>query len=133
MAKWGSCDFSQLVELQQRMGNFNTFYRACASELAARLLAALQRRTPVDTGALRRGWTVSSGFDVRVTGGQYVIELVNPVEYAAYVNYGHRTPNHQGWVPGQLFMEGAIEEVDSISRPLLERRMEELLRRCFHA
>ena len=40
---------------------------------------------------------------VRKQGANYVIELINPVEYASYVNSGHRTRNHTGWVPRSFF------------------------------
>ena len=58
-------------------------------------------------GTLRRGWTgekrasaqgYADSLTVNHFGDTYVIEIVNPVEYASYVEYGHRTANHSGWV-----------------------------------
>ena len=52
-------------------------------------------------GTLRRGWTVGT---VIKSGKQYNIEVINSVEYASYVEFGHRTRNHKGWVPGQYML-----------------------------
>ena len=70
MAGWGNCDYRQLQRLQQKLnrlqsGDIDAFCRACAKELAARLLAKVIKRTPVGDypegsgktgGTLRRGW-----------------------------------------------------------------------------
>lgn len=78
-------------------------------------------------GTLRRGWTSGkqhwsekngkvrtsaiggdTGYAQSLTviknGDLYEIEIINPVEYASYVEYGHRTSNHSGWVPGRFMM-----------------------------
>lgn len=67
-------------------------------------------------GTLRKGWTggekvnaseveayVQANLNVTYTGDSYCIELINPVEYASYVNSGHRTKGHKGWVPRTFF------------------------------
>ena len=109
------------------------FLQSCAKDLAARLLALVIRRTPKDTGALKRGWTTqragsgaeglksNSGRQFAETmkvhhfGDTYVVEIINLVEYASYVEYGHRQqPGRyvpalgvrlkKGWVKGKWMM-----------------------------
>ena len=56
----------------------------------------LKKRTPVGQypsgsgkvgGTLRRGWTIG---EVKHEGNDCIIEVINPLEYASYVEYGHR-------------------------------------------
>lgn len=89
-------------------------------------------------GTLRRGWTVG---DIQKTGDSYQVEVINPTEYASYVEYGHRqTPGRyipalgksakKAWVPGKFMMTISEKEIDKITPKFLEKRMEEYLRRC---
>lgn len=108
--------------------------------VAARFLREVLKITPVGNytdgrvgGTLRRGWTanghrtaeLSAAFGgnddfkgalervrVKKRGDVYIIEIENVVEYASYVNYGHRTRGGGGWVEGQFFMEIATDRVD---------------------
>lgn len=95
-------------------------------------------------GTLRRGWTSQKGagseglntrgasqfvdtLRVNHFGDTYVIEIVNPVEYASYVEYGHRTPNHKGWVPGQFMMTISEQEIQTIAPRVLEKKIAKFL------
>ncbi len=96
-------------------------------------------------GTLRRGWTAQkegSGLEGTGTGGvsqfvdsimvkrfgdAYVIEIINPVEYASYVEYGHRTANHRGWVKGHFMMTISEQELQSIAPQILEKRIQKFL------
>jgi len=142
------------------MKNYNDFVESCAKELAARLLAKVVRRTPVgdysreievvakkdsknhkkgDTykkkinpsgkmgGTLRRGWTIG---EIRKDGGIYSIEIINPVEYATFVEYGHRTPNHKGWVEGHFMMTISEQELQTIAPKVLENKLKKYLEEC---
>lgn len=75
-------------------------------------------------GTLRRGWMASKNAAVHRSGSNYVIEIMNPVEYASYVEYGHRTPDHKGWVPGQFFLTISEDEIKKITPMLLKQRLE---------
>lgn len=129
------------------------FMEACAKELAARLLAKVIKRTPVgqydsssgmNGGTLRRGWTADSqrqaeasaafGGDMGVKkflndvkiqhyGGLYQIEIINPVEYASYVEFGHRTRNHKGWVKGRFMLTISEQELDAQAPKILEKKL----------
>lgn len=88
-------------------------------------------------GTLRRGWTGSKGqssaqgyaeaMTVNHFGNTYVVEIVNPVEYASYVEYGHRTANHKGWVKGQFMMTISEQELQRIAPQVLEAKIKKYL------
>ena len=144
MAKMGKLDIRELKKLQDALNDFqdpDAFMVACAKELAARLLAKVIKRTPVGQypassgkkgGTLRRGWTGQSkgsasnyanSLEVRHVGNVYQIDIVNPVEYASYVEYGHRTRNHRGWVKGQFMMTISEDELQKIAPKVLEKKV----------
>lgn len=83
-------------------------------------------------GTLRRGWTggkkvsaknYAESLKVHHFGDTYVIEIINPVEYAAYVEYGHRTANHKGWVKGRFMMTISVQELETIAPKVLEAKI----------
>lgn len=129
------------------------FVEGCAKELAARLLALVIPRTPVGKynkytgvqgGTLRRGWTAkthieaqsdknvdpqayANSLEIKNDGEKLVIEIINPVEYASYVEYGHRTRNHKGWVEGRHMMTESVSELQVIAPKVLEARIKRFL------
>ena len=133
------------------------FLAACARELAARLLALTIKATPVGVyregsgktgGTLRRGWTSRTGGEaasggntsakayaeslpVTRAGNKITVDIVNPVEYASYVEYGHRTSNGAGWVPGRFMLTLATEELRRAAPAILEKKILAYLKRYF--
>lgn len=90
-------------------------------------------------GTLRRGWTgqkrssaqeYANSLAVHHSGHTYVIEIVNPVEYAPYVEYGHRTANHKGWVSGKFMLTISEQEIQTIAPKVLESRIKKYLEGC---
>lgn len=102
-------------------------------------------------GTLRRGWISATqeeaesgkgsptheeileyvnGLQVSRMGGMYRIELVNPVEYASYVEYGHRTASHKGWVPGHFMLTISEQEIQQIAPKVLEAKIKKFLGEC---
>ena len=151
MAKLGKFKASGMKEFRDKLNKLqdpDVFVESCAKELAARLLRMVVKRTPVgdysgDTytcasgqphkghkvpgktgGTLRRGWTIG---EIRKEGNLYKIDIVNPVEYASYVEYGHRTANHKGWVKGHFMMTISEQELSKIAPKVLENRIKKYL------
>lgn len=144
----------QLNKIQQ--GNVEAFIEECAKELAARLLAKVIKRTPVGVypkstgkkgGTLQHGWTsntheeAASGgsgnakayadsLEIKHNGNTLVIEIVNPVEYASYVEFGHRTANHSGWVQGRFMLTISEQEIQQIAPKVLEAKIKKYLGEC---
>lgn len=78
--------------------------------IGVQAIRTLKANTPVDTGTLRKSWTVEGP---SVSGGGWVVKVSNPTEYASYVENGHRTRSHKSWVPGQFFMKNSLNAIDS--------------------
>ena len=146
MTRWGNCDFRQMKNLQRKMDIFQSvdlelFCNECARELTARLLTKVIKRTPVgqypsDTGkvggTLRRGWTGGKSMSVKsyaqslpITkiGNTYQIEVINPVEYSSYVEFGHRTANHKGWVNGRFMLTISEQEIQQAAPAIIEKKL----------
>lgn len=141
MARWGKTDFRQLKQLQKQLEKFeqvdmDAFCEKCAKDLASMLLRRVKKRTPVQQGTLRNGWTISS---VKKENGSYMIEVINATEYASYVEYGHRqTPGRyvpeigvklqKAWVPGKFMLTISEKEVEQLAPKYLEKKLEKKLR-----
>ena len=91
-------------------------------------------------GTLRRGWTggknggasaYANSLRVHTFGGNYVIEIVNPVEYASYVEFGHRTRGGKGWSEGHFFLTISEQEVQRDAPKILENKLKKKLGECF--
>lgn len=106
-------------------------------ELAARLLRKVIKRTPSDTGNLRRNWAVS---DVRKNGGNYEIEVSNSTEYASYVEFGHRqTPGRfvpaigkrlkKSWVKGKFMLTISEDELKRQALAVIEKKITKWLKK----
>ena len=148
-------DYDELVKLKEQIEKLNDpsqtdlFFTSCAKELAARLLAKVIKRTPVGQypkgsgktgGTLRRGWTAgkssnatayANSLTVNKVGGDYVIEIINPVEYGSYVEFGHRTRDHMGWVEGHFMLTISEDEIRKSAPRILEKKLETYLKGCF--
>lgn len=64
-------------------------------------------------------------------GDLYTIEIINPVEYASYVEFGHRTVNN-GWVPGKFVMTRAEAEIQVLAPKVLEAKIKKYLEDVFN-
>ena len=169
MAKWGRADYEQLKALQAHLQklqsvDLDTFCRDCSKELAARLLALVIPRTPVGDypketgkkgGTLRRGWTAgkdvgktgkgtsaaeyAKSLPIEKAGHTYTITVINPVEYASYVEFGHRqTPGRfvpaigkqlkASWVDGKYMLTASEEDLERIAPKVLQQKLDAFLR-----
>lgn len=155
MAKNGGVNVNDLKafrdKLEKSLGanQIDAFIESCAKELAARLLAKVIKRTPVGQypqgsgkkgGTLRRGWTngkggsaasYAQGLNVKRVGNAYVIEIINPVEYAPYVEFGHRTRGGDGWVEGHFMLTISEQEIERDAPRVLENKLKKKLGECF--
>jgi hypothetical protein len=134
------------------------FSEAALKEMAARLLRKVILRTPVGVydevsksgkkgGTLRRGWTAKTeaeamggsgnggnpvdylnSVSVTKSGNTYTIEIINPVSYAPYVEFGHRTPNHSGWVNGRFMLTISEQELQAESPAILSNKLEKFIK-----
>ena len=95
-------------------------------------------------GTLRRGWTAQKGIGagglntkgarqfvdtlkINHFGDTYVIEIINSVYYASFVEFGHRTPDHKKWVRGRFMMTISEQELERIAPGVLEKKIKKFL------
>lgn len=117
------------------VGNYNT-YRI--SEKGRKVLV---KKSAKQGGTLRRGWTgkidrnsskdYANSLTVTKKGGNYMVEIINPVEYASYVEYGHRSKNG-GWVPGKFMLTISEAKLKSASPAILEKIISRKLKEIFN-
>lgn len=129
-------DLKVLLSNMQKLDNsYQQLLEDTTKELAQRLIRAVRQRTQVVTGTLRREWKAG---EVRKNGGVYEIEVFNDARspkgefYASYVEYGHRTANHQGWVKGQFMLTISERELEGKSDKWIEKRIKSWLERVFN-
>lgn len=140
---WGSFDFSAFERWSKQIDKAvadnaaQKLTEQVLLELANRVLRRTKQKTPVDIGALRRSWQVGEV----VRHGDYLeVEIYNPVEYAEFVEYGHRQePGRyvpalgkrlkQSYVPGQYMLTLSIKEVEALAPALIGKRSDEFMRR----
>lgn len=167
MAKWGKVDLKELKALEQRLAqlekaDLDKTLKATANKIAQTLLNKVKKRTPVGVkpdldgpkadeihdkywsgyvgGTLRDAWEVT----VAREGDNYMITLLNPKEYASYVEYGHRqTPGRYvpalgktlkaSWVDGKYMMTMSVQEVETLAPKMLQKALFECLKEVFDA
>ena len=133
---------------KMRESQVQQFIESCAKELAARLLSKVIKHTPSRRGFLRRGWTAkkeaeaiagavldaatyANALTIEKKGSNYCVEIINPMHYASYVEYGHRTANHKGWVEGKFMLTISEQELEAQIPSIIEKKLESFLRKCF--
>lgn len=157
MARWGKVEFKELERLEKRLTKFcqvdiDNLCRDITNRLTALMIRKVRMKTPVGIypsvvsfttkdgvdvtfnvtpkmgGTLRRNWkageTLKNGFS-------YENEVFNPTEYAIYVEYGHRTRNHAGWVDGKFMMTLSIDEVERQRDRLISKMVMDKLKEVF--
>lgn len=86
-------------------------------------------------GELREKWTVTK---IQKSGGEYTVEVINPKEYASYVEYGHRQQRgryvpalgkalSKNWVKGHHMLKISSEELEAMAPKMLERKLKQYL------
>ncbi len=163
-------DYSELEEFRDSLLNLDKVESDiaidCLNELTGRFLAKVIKATPVENpiehywtknpagmdvildtgkvgGTLRRGWMTPER-SMKVTPKQYQMVLTNPVEYASYVEFGHR--QHPGqfvpglgddgkgrrlvksWVNGQFPMTKSATIIQDNAQSICERRIARALK-----
>ena len=134
--KWGKTTFLDIINLKRRVDwlsktQIQKFMTSCAKEMAEILYAMVVKRTPVDTGNLRRNWHID--MHVKRIGDIYEITIYNNTPYASFVEYGHRNKAHTDWIQGRFFLTRSEIELEQKMTGLLERKLTEKLLEVFNA
>lgn len=143
----------ELIEFAKRLKNIdmNKIQKELLKELALRFLREVIGLTPVAKststhtgGTLRRGWIAEDGkvslpSESEIEGfvnsleftkikDGWKISIINTVEYAYFVNYGHRLRNG-GWWTGYFFLEKAEKYINDNYENILNKKIEDYIRK----
>ena len=117
--KWGvnTTEWKKMQEKRQKISQNSKydslayFLRGFMVEMAERVIAKTKPRTPIDTGDLRRAWVLG---DVHRDGNNISVEILNGMEYATFIEYGHRIVSNGievGWYDGRFMLTISINEI----------------------
>lgn len=139
-------NFSQLVQFQKQLRKLDKKlkYETCkkvANGLAAKLIKLTKEKTPVGQynkksgkkgGTLKKGWRAKG----MIISNGYQTTVFNQVEYAPYVEYGHRIVRNNktvGFVLGRYMLTKSSNEVEKIANDyaqnMVQKAMKETLDR----
>ena len=163
-------NFSKLkqfkINLETLGNNKDLFMKKMANDLATMFLAEVKKRTPVGKGtfevvgkksrgknkgkpklkrisrggSLRKAWDIKKAIKHR---DYYIASIFNPMEYAAYVENGHRQKVGRyvpvlgkrlktNFVEGHHMMKLSAELVEQEGYAYVQQRFYEFLRRHLH-
>lgn len=148
-------NFNDIKKMEQKLSKADKQLTKMANdtiqEIATSVLRLAVDRTPVADstpykrgGTLRRGWTVQShsealsGVEIKpaeyiktvpiiINGPTKTINIINPVEYALFVEYGHRA-GASGWVEGQFMLQRAITDVEPQVEGIVSKHVGKVLK-----
>ena len=91
-------------------------------EIVAREIRMVKKGTPVDTGILRKAWRIT---DIKKAGSSFEVSVYNNMDYADYVEFGHRTRDHKNWVPGKFMLTVSERQIEKVMEEIVDRHLEE--------
>lgn len=104
-------EFKHFVDMTKKLSkSYPKFLEEFLLKCAMETLAKTKKRTPVDTGELRRNWQLTN---VIKRGNNLEITIYNNKHYASYIELGHTTRDRSGWVEGYYMATVSIEELNS--------------------
>lgn len=127
-------EFSEMRLLKQQLVELNKIAHQVQMKVAQRIaqlaIRKVKKMTPVDTGDLRNNWK----YEVIKKGDSYIIIIYNQLEYASFVENGHRivvAGQTVGWVEGRFMLKLTIDEMERIAPNMWQREIDKEMRRLF--
>ncbi|MGM7683542.1 HK97 gp10 family phage protein [Cytobacillus sp. Hm23] len=101
-----------------------------AKRIAQLAVRKVKKMTPVDNGDLRNNWK----YHVFKKGDSYFIHLYNQLQYASFVENGHRivvAGKTVGWVEGKFMLKLTTDEMERIAPNMWKKEVEKEMKRIF--
>ena len=118
-------EFEKFVDTYKKAAiEFDKFLNKFLIKCALDALGKTKKRTPVDTGGLKRNWFITR---VMKKGDELVVWLYNSQDYASFVEYGHTDRSRTNWVEGYFMATTSIEEVQRKIPQRFEREFEKFM------
>lgn len=93
-----------IKDFEEAEKNIPSELRKLTDSIGTSLLGKVKRKTPVDTGVARNNWQTKK-LDA------FTIAVYNNTKYINYLEYGHRTRNGKGFVPGVYMLKKSLDEL----------------------
>ncbi len=93
-----------IKDFEEAEKNVPSELRKLTDKMGISLLGRVKRKTPVDTGVARNNWQTKK-LD------SFTIAVYNNTKYINYLEYGHRTRNGKGFVPGVYMLKKSLDEL----------------------
>lgn len=127
-------EFSEMRLLKQQLVELIKIAHQVQMKVAQRIaqlaIRKVKKMTPVDTGDLRNNWK----YEVIKKGDSYIIIIYNQLEYASFVENGHRivvAGQTVGWVEGRFMLKLTADEMERIAPNMWQREIDKEMRRLF--
>lgn len=119
-------DVSELEAFKNNLQGFqdqiDSIIIEALEEIVAREMRMVKKVTPVDTGTLRKAWRIT---DIKKAGDSFEVSVYNNMDYADYVEFGHRTRDHKNWVPGKFMLTVSERQIEKVMEEIVDRHLEE--------
>ena len=106
-----------LKNINKIQSNFHSDLQNLVEKHGGILLRNTKKLTPVDTGQLRSSWELEKG--------DLYVKVYNNVEYAQFVEFGHRTRGGKSYVEGVYMLKTSFEK----TKKDFENDLEKLLKK----
>jgi len=119
--------YRQKIEELSSGSDFSNMMREILLTEGLRALKLIRPRTPVDSGTLRRNWSLGS---VQITRNVARIEIINPTSYAAPVEHGWTKASGAHYVGAhmaEVSMDIISKKIDSRVRSQFNKWLQEHL------
>lgn len=127
-------EFSEMRQMKQNLIELNKMSHVIHLKIAKRVaqlaIRKVKKMTPVDKGDLRQNWK----YNVIKKGDTYIIVIYNQLEYAGFVEDGHRivvAGATVGWVEGKFMLKLTKDEMERIAPNMWKIEVEKEMRRIF--
>lgn len=134
-------DITEFTKFNKRLRDYERFETAlmtASKKIAQVLHKELLKRSPIDTGNLRKMWSAGDNlmFYVERKGNGYEVTLVNEArnehgyKYPWVVNYGHNSS--KGWVDGKFFVEKSIAASEKVAEKYIRKELTKWFKWCIN-
>ncbi|KRO16632.1 HK97 gp10 family phage protein [Lacticaseibacillus saniviri] len=145
MAGWGHIEDAEFQAFAKRVhgtvdsGEVKRGIESALQKAAEYILREVKQRTPVDTGGLRRAWSIEGS---HYSSGAFSVVVINPKEYASFVEEGHRqTPGlyvpaigkrlKASWVEGKHMLKSTEADLQSNLDKIISPEIDKVLQKAF--
>lgn len=124
-------DIKELIGYGKKLKSRSDAMTHAVESVGNYLLKTVIKKTPVDTGLLKKTWSTDNPqLKVQKQGNVYEITIVNTTPYASFVEEGHRKVvfgfDTGGWVMGRFFLKASEVETERNLENLILPHLKEI-------